>query len=208
MTQEREYRFGQIEYRAEDMDGKTVELVRGTLMEYGSMAVATIGGDRFQERMLAGAFGPDVGTRKDISANVMHDAPRLVGRTGTPGLKLTDTHDRLTFELRLPDTQDGRDARTLLEEGILNGASVEFFSIDDSYDRETKTRTIKEAKLLGFALVDVPAYDKSRITSRRILELAEEANKAARDTKRSRAAQARLDLEVSIRESADHYGPG
>ncbi|MYB35884.1 MAG: HK97 family phage prohead protease [Gammaproteobacteria bacterium] len=188
----------EVEYKiATDIDYDANEgVVEGVLMKYGSFAVHTFGGERFQERVEAGAFGPDVEKRKDISANMMHDSPRLLARTGTKRLSITDGNEKLTFRMTLPDTPTGQEVKTLLADGTLDGASVEIAVIDDSYDRETKTRTIREAKLLGFGLVDVPAFKESRITKRRFEDLANEA-KAAGAAERSEAAdvtQARLRL--------------
>ena len=56
----------------------------------------------------------------------------------------------------LPDTQRGRDAATLVRDGVLRGLSIEFRSLSEGMRGEL--REIRKAHLSAAALVDDPAY--------------------------------------------------
>ena len=144
---EAERRF--VEFRA---DGDTVS---GPVMVYGSHA--KFGG--FTETFAPGSLrGGD-----DVIVNLQHDRARPVARTGA-GLTLTDGPDALHASIQLPDTSYAREARELINAKILRGFSVEFRAVKEEW--QGRLRTIREAKLLGFALVDRPAYPESAIAMR------------------------------------------
>lgn len=137
-----------IEFRA---DGDTIS---GPLMVYGDEARF---GD-FSETFEPGSLRYD-----DVIANLQHDRSRPVARTGA-GLTLIDGADALRAEIRLPDTSYAREARELVEARILRGFSVEFRAREERF--EGKRRIISRADMLGFALVDRPAYPASQIADR------------------------------------------
>lgn len=147
-----EFRTSSIEHRA-DADGVTVA---GVALPYRHIAELPWGRERVERGAVRYA---DAG----VFANLQHSRERPLGRH--PGnLTLTDADDGLRFELRLPDTGDGRDAGTLVREGVLGGASVEFTAIRERF--LDGVRILDELRLHAIALVDVPAYSAATIEAR------------------------------------------
>ena len=67
----------------------------------------------FRESIRPGAFRAALATGKDVLALVDHDPARLLGRTGSGTLRLSEDSRGLAFELDVPDTQLGRDILAL-----------------------------------------------------------------------------------------------
>lgn len=148
MTNKTEKRF--VAFRNEG-EGK----ISGTIISFGD--VARIG--QFSER-----FEPNsIELRSDVIANLMHDRTRPVARTGA-GLTIEKRGDRLTAEIQLPDTVYGREARELVDAGILRGFSMEFRARKERW--EDRTRIVESAELSGLGIVDIPAYSASQIEAR------------------------------------------
>ena len=150
-----EHRYAPIEYRAES---GTIE---GIAVTYGDTAKIPGPGGLVMESIRPGAFGR-VG---DVVANIQHDRQRPIARTGGGGLDLADGPDRLAARISIPDTTDGRDARILLDRGILRGLSVEMRVLDELY--QGRERIITRADLKGLAIVDRPAYRLSTAALKR-----------------------------------------
>ena len=142
-----EFRFH--EFRAE---GDTVS---GPLMVYGNEARFGDWRERFQPGSIK------VGD--DVIANLQHDRAKPVARTGA-GLDLQDDPAALRATIRFPETTYAREARELVSANIIRGFSIEFRAVNEEWDG--KTRIIREAQLLGFGLVDRPAYSASVIADR------------------------------------------
>ncbi|MDE0332257.1 MAG: HK97 family phage prohead protease [Nitrospinae bacterium] len=139
-------------------------VLRGVVMPY--LERTKIGS--FEERFKSGAFG-DIG---ELRLNMAHDRkrPLCVNKKGG-GLRLIDSETELRAEVDLPDTADGRDARELIKRGVLSGFSVEFRSVDETWN--DNLRTINRAELGGLALVDRPQYISAVIEE---IRQAQEAN--------------------------------
>ena len=72
--------------------------------------------------------------------------------------------------INLPDTQEGRDTRTLVSQGILGGLSVEFRALEDRW--AGNHRTVLKAELDAIGIVSRPAYEGATISEGRSLESA------------------------------------
>jgi len=84
---------------------------------------AKIGG--FTEVIAAGAFAESLKSN-DILALVDHDPTRLLARTRSNTLRLSEDSKGLAFSLNIPDTQTGKDILALAERSDLGGMSFGF----------------------------------------------------------------------------------
>ena len=130
----------------------------GTLIRYGDTASLPFGFERFAPR----AFG-DV-SQLDVLLNVAHVRQRPLARTGGGGLVLADTDTALTVRAELPATRESDDTLALIRGGVLRGLSLEFSSIDERMEGDT--RILERAELQGLAIVDKPAYSDSTVAAR------------------------------------------
>ena len=130
-----------IEYRQDDSRQSPGRL-SGTLLTYGQRA-----SDR-PETFADGALSwPDGG----VVLNLQHDRRQPLLRF-VPEVRGKD----VVVSAALPDTSAGRDAAVLVREGVMTGLSVEFRSLQEG--RRDGMREIRQAKLLGAALVDDASY--------------------------------------------------
>ncbi|WP_020187870.1 HK97 family phage prohead protease [Methylopila sp. 73B] len=156
MTAEPERRSAAIEVRAK---GRRLE-------GYAALfdAPAQIGG-RFTETIRAGAFAGSLG--RDVLALVDHDPGRVLARTRSGTLKLSEDSRGLAFGLDVPETQAGRDVLALAERGDLGGMSFGF-SVPEGGDawrgeeRELRAVTLHEISVV----LAWPAYDGTTIHAR------------------------------------------
>ena len=158
----------QVEQRFAEFrtDGDTVA---GPLMVYGDEARF----GEWRERFLPGAF--KIG--EDVIANLQHDRAKPVARTGA-GLILSDGPASLSAAITFPDTAYAREARELVAAKIIRGFSIEFRAIKEEFQQ--RVRIVREAELIGLALVDRPAYPASAIALRFEAEHGTEAQRLAR----------------------------
>ena len=140
-----------VEIRTEDASGA----ISGTVVSYGDTAHI---GRTFYERFMPGSIHYD-----DVVLNLLHDRQKPVSRLGS-GLELSDNSDKFAMRSALPDTVYGREARELIDAGIIRGLSAEFVPELESFD--SGARVIKRASLVGIALVDRPAYPASTLDKR------------------------------------------
>lgn len=80
----------------------------------------------FVETIRTGAFAESLRAGRDILALVDHDATRVLARTRSQTLRLSEDSAGLQFELSVPDTTAGRDVLALAERGDLGGMSFGF----------------------------------------------------------------------------------
>ena len=120
---------------------------------------------RFTETFKRGSLNFD----GDILVNVQHDSKRVVARnTPAGGLALWDDPKGLMSRINLPDTQEGRDTRTLVSQGILGGLSIEFIASEDRW--AGNHRTVLKAELDAIGIVSRPAYAGATIAEGRSLD--------------------------------------
>ena len=120
---------------------------------------------RFTETFKRGSLSFD----GDILVNVQHDSKRVVARNNAAGgLALWDDPKGLMSRINLPDTQEGRDTRVLVSQGILGGLSIEFVALEDRW--AGNHRTILKAELDAIGIVSRPAYAGATIAEGRSLD--------------------------------------
>lgn len=171
-----------VERRAGD-DGKVT--VAGYAAVFGE--VTSIGG-YFDEVLARGAFTETLKTA-DVLAYFDHDRGRILGRSISGTLRLTEDTKGLAVEIDLPDTSDGRDVRALIERGDIRGMSFGFRVTREEWDETgaTPKRTIHAVDLREVSIVSEPAYDGTSIALRSL----EDARKERR-AQNSQAARYRI----------------
>lgn len=115
------------------------------------------------ETIARGAF--DALLTDDVVAVVNHDMGQLLGRTTSGTLRLASTREGLSVELDLPDTQIGRDVRTLVQRGDLAGMS---FSAALGEVKKVKGGVVHHtfSRLVDVSVVTSPAYRETKVAVR------------------------------------------
>lgn len=120
----------------------------------------------FIETIAPGAFAESLAGR-DILALVDHDPTRLLARTKTGTLRLSEDSRGLAFDLDLPDTQAGRDVLALAERGDLGGMSFGFTLPRDGEKWTGDRRELRKVTLHEISVVSsFPAYDGTTVAAR------------------------------------------
>lgn len=128
---------------------------------------ANIGG-RFVETIARGAFSASLRAKGDILSLVDHDPARVLARTRSGTLRLSEDTRGLAFDIDLPDTTAGRDVLALAERGDLGGMSFSFTPVDEHRDGEL--RELRAVDLHEISVVSAwPAYDGTSVQARALL---------------------------------------
>lgn len=149
-------------------------------------------GDYFVERIAPGAFAKSI-RDGDVRALVDHDMGRVIGRTRSGTLRLSEDERGLKIEVDVPDTTDGNDLWTLVERGDVSGMSFGFRVTKQDWDEtgDMPIRTIHEVELYEVSAVAWPAYDDTSLAKRSLEEMRKEAEAArAAEEKRQHDAAA------------------
>ena len=125
---------------------------------------ATIGG--FTETIRAGAFRASLASGVDVLALVDHDPARLLARTASGTLRLTEDARGLAFALVVPDTTLGRDVLALAERRDLGGMSFGFRVKDEAWPAPDR-RELRAVDLVEVSIVHAhPAYAATSVQAR------------------------------------------
>ncbi len=98
-----------------------------------------------------------------------HNEDFVLGSTKNGSLNLEVTKRGLYFELDLPDTVRGQEIYTLVKRGDLDSLSFGFTVAKDSWNvnKTPEMRTVEQiGSLFEISLVNFPAYEQSKISSR------------------------------------------
>ncbi|MFU0504125.1 HK97 family phage prohead protease [Pseudaminobacter sp. NGMCC 1.201702] len=130
---------------------------------------ADIGG-WFTEAIEPGAFTGAL--TADVRALVDHDTGRVIGRTKSGTLRLSQDAKGLAVEIDVPNTTDGNDLWALVERGDISGMSIGFMVTKQEWDEtvDPPKRTIKEVELFEVSAVAFPAYDDTELGKRSLQE--------------------------------------
>jgi HK97 family phage prohead protease len=139
---------------------------------------ADIGG-YWIERIEPGAFTKSLAG--DVRALVDHDTARVIGRTRSGTLRLSEDERGLKVEIDVPNTTNGNDLWELVERGDVSGMSFGFRVTRQEWNEsaEPPVRTIKEVELYEVSAVAFPAYDGTEIGKRSLEAVREEAERRA-----------------------------
>ena len=120
----------------------------------------------FFEVIRPGAFRDSLSSR-DILALFDHDPGKLLARTKSGTLRLSEDSKGLEYEILLPDTQTGRDALALAERGDLGGMSFGFTVSKDGERWNQNRRELLSVMLHEISVVSSwPAYEGTSVQPR------------------------------------------
>jgi HK97 family phage prohead protease len=125
---------------------------------WNSPTQITEGGRSFTETIRSGSFSKALASKADIIATFNHNPDALLARVSNNSLRLSEDSHGLKFEIDLPDTQLGRDLKTLTNAGTLNGASFTFNVRAGGDKWDGNTREIRDVYLYELGPVSQPAY--------------------------------------------------
>src|SRR5690554_217009 len=176
---QREIRMAEL--RAIEPAGDANEMiVEGRAIVYESPTVMyEIDGVRYYEVIARGALdGADL---KDVPFKYNHsDNVMVMARTRNKTLELIPDEQGLLVRAKLANTTAGRDLYELIRRGDVDKMSFAFRVLEDSYDRDTRTRRITKFKrIFDVSAVDTPAYDDTFISARSYFEAQAEAERQA-----------------------------
>lgn len=118
----------------------------------------------FRETIRAGAFAGSIRSR-DVLALRDHDPARLLARTRSGTLRLSEDSTGLQFEIALPDTSEGRDTLALAERRDLGGMSFGFEPDDEDWQGDR--RELRSVQLFEVSVVaSWPAYPGTTVVAR------------------------------------------
>lgn len=129
----------------------------------------------FREKIQRGTFARAIRLRQDVRCLFNHVAELVLGRTTNGTLALNEDATGLLFSCDLPDTQAGRDVRTLVARGDVNQCSFGFSKASDVWNKDGTERTLLDVDLFDVSPVTYPAYQQTIV----------EANSARRLTGRA-----------------------
>lgn len=191
-----EKRGGLLGVETRTADGKR------TLVGYAAVwnSDTTIG-DYFVERIAPGAFSKAIGG--DILALYDHDMGRVLGRTRSKTLRLSEDAKGLAVEIDVPDTSDGNDLWTLVERGDVSGMSFAFRATKQEWDdtQEPPHRTILEAELFEVTATANPAYPDTTLAARSLESARQEVEQIKKDAEKRAADASAAKRRVAEREA-------
>jgi len=130
----------------------------------------------FVETIEPGAFRASLSG--DVVALLDHDAGKVLGRTRSGTLRLSEDVRGLAFSLDLPDTVAGRDVLTLADRGDLGGMSFGFTVPKDGERWNGNRRSLRAVALREISVVSAwPAYPDTELALRAFQTGAEAARR-------------------------------
>lgn len=121
----------------------------------------------FTETIAPGAFSRSLAAGGDILALVDHDRSRVLARTKSGTLRLSEDERGLRFEIDVPDTSAGRDVLALAARSDLGGMSFGFTVEPDGEEWRGDKRTLKHIGLREISVVQSwPAYEGTSVSAR------------------------------------------
>jgi HK97 family phage prohead protease len=148
---DRELRVNHVEFRATG-DGMSFE-------GYASVFNSDSEPLPFIERVAPGAFKRSLTTRNRIMLLWNHDHSQPLASTRNGSLNLTEDSVGLKVRATLPDTQLGRDIKTLVQTGVIDSMSFGFSVKKDTWSADGNIRTLQDVTLYEVSLVSSPAYE-------------------------------------------------
>lgn len=168
-----------MEIRAVTEPETDARVVEGYAVRFNEPATFQIGDAQYREIIDRAAL--DKTDMRDVPFKYNHsDSFMIMARTRNKTLQLIRDENGLKIRAQLADTSDGRDLYELIRRGDVDKMSFAFTVRGDSYDKQTRTRTISDIdRLYDVSAVDFPAYDTTSISARSFFELESEIERKA-----------------------------
>lgn len=161
---DRQYRSCQ-EFRAAEADNYIVEGYASTFEPY---LMYEDGDTKYYERIDPHAF--DVADMSDVIMQYDH-AGRVYARQSNGTLQLSTDEHGLKVRADLSKTEGSRALYEDIKSGMITRMSFAFTVAEDSYDRETHTRSVLRVKrLYDVSAVSIPANPGTEISARSYFE--------------------------------------
>lgn len=121
----------------------------------------------FTETIAPGAFAASLSEGRDILALVDHDRSKVLGRTKSGTLRLSEDTRGLKFEIDMPNTTAANDVLALAASNSLGGMSFGF-AVDAGGDEwNGEHRTLRKVTLYEVSAVSAwPAYPNTEVSAR------------------------------------------
>lgn len=163
ISKDRQYRNFEFERREKTEDGKM--MVTGKPIAFNSETVIwEYDGVQYKEIIDARAF--DGAKIDDVVLNIDHMG-KPAAKTKNNTLKLDIRADGVYMDADLSQNSTGRELYEDIESGFYDKMSFAFSVEEDSYNRDTHTRTIMKIKrLYDVSAVTFPAYEQTSISAR------------------------------------------
>jgi hypothetical protein len=121
----------------------------------------------FTEEIAAGAFRSSLAAGADILALADHDPAKVLARTRSGTLQLSEDDKGLAFDMSVPDTQAGHDVLALAQRGDLGGMSFGFMVPKGGDTWSGNHRTLRSVDLMEISVVSAwPAYPNTVVIAR------------------------------------------
>lgn len=121
----------------------------------------------FHETIRKGAFATSLASGRDILALVDHDTGKVLARTKSGTLRLSEDDRGLRFELDVPDTTAGRDVLAMAARSDLGGMSFGFSVDPEGEEWRGDKRELRRVTLHEISVVNAwPAYDGTSVSAR------------------------------------------
>jgi len=127
---------------------------------------------RVVETIKPGTFSRAIAEKQDVRGLFNHEPSHLLGRTTAGTLSLQENSRGLYFDCDPPDTQIGRDVRTLIARKDITGCSFAFKVTKQTRTEEedngkvTVRRAIEDVDLYDVGPVTYPAYEGTDVKAR------------------------------------------
>ena len=202
ITPDRQYRSFKFEMRGQ---GDEMIVVGRPIVFNQEAVIFEYDGIQYKEIIVEGAL--DGAKMDDVVLNVDHSGkPAAKTRNGT--LKLEVRADGLHMEADLSKNATGRELYEDIKANFYDRMSYAFTVREDSYDKQTRTRTIRKiARVYDVSAVTFAAYEQTNISARswaeaqREIEAAEaaQAAEAARATEAAQLEAERLRHQILVK---------
>jgi HK97 family phage prohead protease len=169
-----------MELRAMDNPPDNNMIVEGYAVVYDAPTVMyEFDGIKYYEVIARGAL--DSADMTDVPMKYNHsDDIMIMARTRNKTLSLAVDDKGLFISANLAQTSAGKDLYELTRRGDIDKMSFAFTVAEETYNKDTRTRTITRfKKIYDVAAVDMAAYSDTSISARSFFELENEKERKA-----------------------------